>query len=195
MEIRRQNCIDAFRRLGMAHPEEFLGEYVQAGPFMGIENGSMTPEQFRDTLRPSLRPGVTDEEIDSAFMQFLIGIPRRRLEALRSLRKRGYRLGILSNTNPIMWDAKISEEFRQEGLPGPEAYFDGIIRSYEAKVMKPDPQIFKIASEELGFIPEETIFIDDSQANLSAAAKLGFKTLLVAPGEDFDTLLEERLAK
>lgn len=193
MEIRRQNCIEAFRRLGMAHPEEFLGEYVQAGPFMGIENGSMSPDEFRGVMRQSLREGVTDREIDDAFMQFLIGIPTRRLEALRRLRAEGYRLGILSNTNPIMWEAKISDEFRKEGLPGPDAYFDGIIKSYEAKVMKPDPEIFAIASEKLGFIPEETIFIDDSQANLDAAAELGFRTLLVAPGEEFDTLLEERL--
>lgn len=194
MEIRRQNCIEAFRRLGMAHPEEFLGEYVQAGPFMGIENGSMSPDEFRSVMRQSLREGVTDREIDDAFMQFLIGIPTHRLEALRRLRGEGYRLGILSNTNPIMWDAKISDEFRKEGLSGPDAYFDGIIKSFEVKVMKPDPAIFVIASEKLGFIPEETIFLDDSQANLDAAAKLGFRTLLVAPGEEFATLLEERLS-
>lgn len=195
MDIRRADCIAAFKQLGMEHPEDFLGEYVQAGPFMGIENGSMTPQQFRDTLRPYLRADVTDGEIDTAFERFLVGIPVSRLRALTRLRKAGYRVCLLSNTNPIMWDGKISEEFRKDGASGPEDYFDAMIRSYEVKVMKPAAEIFRIAAERCGIVPEETIFLDDSQSNLNAAAREGYHTLLVAPGDEFETLLEEQLAK
>lgn len=195
MDIRRADCIAAFKQLGMEHPEDFLGEYVQAGPFMGIENGSMTPQQFRDTLRPYLRADVTDGEIDTAFERFLVGIPVSRLRALTHLREAGYRVCLLSNTNPIMWDGKISEEFRKDGASGPEDYFDAMIRSYEVKVMKPAAEIFRIAAERCGIVPEETIFLDDSQSNLNAAAREGYHTLLVAPGYEFETLLEEQLAK
>lgn len=195
MNIRRSDCIEAFRALGMAHPEDFLGEYVQSGPFMGIENGSMTPDEFRAQMRSHLRPGVTDDEINRAFEAFLIGIPEPRLDALRALRKRGYKICMLSNTNPIMWNGKISEEFRKQGESGPEAYFDAITRSYKCKVMKPDPEIFRIVCRECDIIPEETLFLDDSQTNLDAAAKEGFQTLLVKPGQEFMTLLEERLEK
>ena len=195
MDIRRADCIAAFKQLGMEHPEDFLGEYVQAGPFMGIENGSMTPQQFRDTLRPYLRADVTDGEIDTAFERFLVGIPVSRLRALTRLREAGYRVCLLSNTNPIMWDGKISEEFRKDGASGPEDYFDAMIRSYEVKVMKPAAEIFRIAAERCGIVPEETIFLDDSQSNLDAAAREGYHTLLVAPGYEFETLLEEQLAK
>lgn len=192
MDIRRSDCIEAFRKLGMAHPEQFLGEYVQSGPFMGIENGSVTPQQFRDEMRSHLREGVIDDEIDRAFEAFLVGIPSRRLNALKELRSKGYKICLLSNTNPIMWEGKISQEFRKEGESGPEAYFDGMVRSYAAKVMKPDPEIFRLAARECGIKPSETIFIDDSQTNLDAASREGFATLLVAPGEEFPTLLEER---
>lgn len=193
MDIRRSDCIAAYRRLGMAHPEEFLGEYVQAGPFMGIENGSMTPAQFRDALRPYLRPDVTDSEIDDAFMQFLVGIPSHRLEELRKLRGKGYRVCLLSNTNPVMWHGKIADEFRKEGLDGPQDYFDALVCSFDVKAMKPSPDIFHAAERICDIRPGETIFIDDSQANLDAAATLGFHTLLVSPGEEFYPLLEERL--
>lgn len=192
MDIRRSDCIEAFRKLGMAHPEQFLGEYVQSGPFMGIENGSVTPAQFRAEMRSHLRDGITDDEIDRAFEAFLVGIPEHRLDALKQLRRKGYKICLLSNTNPIMWDGKISEEFRKGGESGPEAYFDGMVRSYEAKVMKPDPRIFHIAAKTCGIEPSETIFIDDSQTNLDAASREGFATLLVAPGQEFTTLLEER---
>ena len=36
-----------------------------------------------------------------------------------------------------------------------------------------------------GIRPEETLFFDDSQTNLDAAAELGFKTWLVAEGTEF----------
>lgn len=195
MDIRRSDCIAAFRRLGMEHPEQFLGEYVQGGPFRGIEDGSLDAPRFRDQLRPYLREGVTDREIDSAFEAFLVGIPGHRLEALRRLRERGYRVCLLSNTNPIMWEGKISDEFRKLGESGPEAYFDTMIRSYRVGVMKPDPEIFRIAARECGIEPDETLFLDDSSANLQAAAKEGFATLLVGPGQEFESLLNQRLAQ
>ncbi|MDE7152582.1 MAG: HAD-IA family hydrolase, partial [Candidatus Amulumruptor sp.] len=61
--------------------------------------------------------------------------------------------------------------------------------------MKPAAEIFRIAAERCGIVPEETIFLDDSQSNLNAAAREGYHTLLVAPGYEFETLLEEQLAK
>ena len=64
-----------------------------------------------------------------------------------------------------------------------------MVTSFEAKSMKPDERIFGYAVETLGIKPEETIFLDDSQRNLDAAGRLGFKTLLVSPGEEFYALL------
>ena len=95
---------------------------------------------------------------------------------------------MLSNTNSIMWRSRIAEDFRQEGLER-EDYFDGIVTSFEAKSIKPDAKIFHTVVEKLGINPEETLFLDDSQKNLDAAAELGFKTLLVTPGSEFFELL------
>lgn len=189
MNIRRSDCIAAFQRLGMAHPEEFLGEYVQAGPFMGIENGSMTSAQFRDALRPYLRRGVADEEIDAAFTEFLVGIPSSRLDALSRLRSKGYRIYLLSNTNPIMWNGKIADEFNRDGRLGIDGYFDGVVTSFEVHSMKPDAEIFRTASRNFGIAPEETLFLDDSAKNIEAAEALGFHGLLVEPGCEFPDLM------
>ena len=187
MDIDRMRCVEAYRRLGMPHPEDFLGDYAQKGPFMMIESGEITPQEFRDTLRKFLPPHVTDRQIDEAFFEFLVGIPQHRLRQLRELRHR-HKIYLLSNTNPIMWDGKIEREFRKEGLQR-ESYFDGIVTSFEAKSMKPDPRIFKYAIEKLGIDPTDTLFLDDSKANLDAAAKLGFKTALVAPGSEFTDII------
>lgn len=191
MDIRRSNCIDAFKKLGMAHPEQFLGEYVQAGPFQGIENGSMSPQQFHDALRPFLGDDITDRQIDEAFMKFLIGIPSHRLSTLRRLRQ-NYNIYLLSNTNPIMWNAMIADEFNRDDRGGINAYFDGVVTSFEAKSMKPDSRIFEYACRKLNITPSETLFIDDSQSNLDTAAALGFDTLLVEPGNEFAELLRSK---
>lgn len=188
MNIRREDCVQAFKRLGMKNPDEFLGEYSQSGPFAAIENGSSTPEKFRDDVRAIIGDAsIADADIDHAFGEFLKGITAYRLEALRKLKK-NFNLYLLSNTNPIMWADGIARNFAQEGKDV-NFYFDGIERSYKAGCMKPDARIFRDAEQRFGIRPEETIFLDDSQANCDAAAALGFKTICVHPGSEFMELL------
>lgn len=183
VDIRRDQCLDELRLLGMDHPEKLIGLYKQEGPFFALENGDITVEQFHDALRPLMPDGVSDEQMDQAFSSFIVGIPLHRLQALRELRKR-YKTYILSNTNPIMFEGVIARSFAQEGFDV-NAYFDGVTVSYKARSNKPDRQIFDYAIVTMGIKPEETLFFDDGQENLDAAAKLGFKTVLVEPGCEF----------
>lgn len=190
MDIEKARCVAAFEALGLPDAPAFFGEYSQQGPFLQVEEGTLTVDGFHKVLREAIPRPVSDEDIDTAFCRFLIGIPRHRLTALRELR-RNYGVYLLSNTNPIMWDSKIKDEFTHEGRTR-EDYFDGIVTSFEAKALKPSAAIFGYAVDKLGIRPEETVFIDDSQTNLDAAARLGFGTQLVAPGEEFVELLAAR---
>ena len=156
------------------------------------------------TLPASVMEAVVTPEVDTKTLQaricksmgrfvvckFLIGIPTHRLAELRKLREH-YRVYLLSNTNPIMWNSKIKDEFTHEGLQR-EDYFDGMVTSFEAKALKPEARIFRYAAEKFGIAPEETVFLDDSQRNLDAAARLGFHTLLVAPGSEFVDVLADK---
>lgn len=187
MDIDRMNCVASFRRLGMEDPERFLGEYVQQGPFGDLESGKIDAPEFRAELRKYLPAGVSDNAIDSAFSDFLIGIPLKRLDALTALKER-YNIYILSNTNPIMWDGRIAQEFAKQGKDI-TAYTNGAITSFEVKCMKPDVRIFTEALTKFGIKAEETVFLDDSKANADAAAQLGFDTIHVAPGCEFTDLL------
>lgn len=183
MDIEKERCVAAFEELGLRDARSYFGDFSQQGPFMRLEQGTISPDEFHAALRTGLPEGVSDEDIDRAFCKFLIGIPAHRLDELRRLR-RSYRVYMLSNTNPIMWKSKIRDDFGQQGLTR-EDYFDGIVTSFEAKALKPDRTIFDYACRKLGIRPEETLFIDDSQANLDAAAALGFRTALAAPHTEF----------
>ncbi|MDO4320778.1 MAG: HAD family phosphatase [Bacteroidales bacterium] len=189
MDIEKENCVESYERLGLRNARRYFGEFSQQGPFMALEEGKITPDEFHAALRPELPDGVTDAEIDNAFCDFLTGIPVRRLAALRQLRRR-YKVYLLSNTNPIMWESKIKDEFKKEGHIR-EDYFDGMVTSFEAKALKPDKAIFDYTIKKLGIDPAETLFLDDSEANLKAAARLGFNTALVAHENEFADIIEK----
>ena len=187
MDIEKNNCVDAFRRLGLEDAESYFGEFSQQGPFMLLERGDMSVDEFHAALRPHLPAGTTDEAIDEAFCRFLTGIPVHRLRQLQELRGQ-YRVYLLSNTNPIMWDSKIKTEFEKDGRRR-EDYFDGMVTSFAANSLKPEAKIFGYAETVLGIRPEETLFIDDSQTNLDAAAEIAIKTALATPGSEFINLI------
>lgn len=188
MDLDRDRCVRAFEALGMADANEFLGVYGQKGAFLALERGDIDAAEFRRQIRPLISRPVTDDEIDHAFTQFLIGIPRERLAALRELRKR-YGIYLLSNTNPIMFEGFIADEFRKEGGTMAD-YFDGVVASYKAKCYKPDREIFDYTREHCGIKGEETLFFDDSQANVDAAVKAGFQAVHVPVGAEFTDILK-----
>lgn len=186
MDIKRELCVKALTELGMEGADEMLGLYVQSGPFLKLEEGLIDAAEFCDEVRrriPGGGAGITDLQVQEALNAFLIGIPEYRLVELRMLRK-DFKIFLLSNTNPIMYDSKIAECFRAEGREMAD-YFDGQVVSFKARCAKPDKAIFDYAVEHLGIKPEETLFLDDSQRNLDAAAALGFATALVPPGSEF----------
>jgi 2-haloacid dehalogenase len=57
------------------------------------------------------------------------------------------------------------------------SWFDTILVSGEVKLIKPDPRIYAVLLERIGRKPEECVFVDDSQVNITTADQLGFKTI------------------
>jgi 2-haloacid dehalogenase len=92
------------------------------------------------------------------------------VQILEELRGTGVRLYALSN-----WSAETFPVARPR-YPFLES-FDGIVISGEEKVAKPDPRIFRHLLERYGLEPAATVFIDDSEANVRAAAAQGLIAL------------------
>ncbi|CAN1537568.1 COG1011 Predicted hydrolase (HAD superfamily) [Rhabdaerophilaceae bacterium] len=59
--------------------------------------------------------------------------------------------------------------------------FHGRIVSGEEGLLKPDPAIYALFLSRFGKRAEECLFMDDSRANIDAAAALGFATIHVTP--------------
>ena len=125
IDLERERAVSGLQNLGISDADRLLGQYAQKGPFLLLESGLITASQFYDGLLPLSHPGTTCADIQDAFEKFLVDLPTERLAAIRALRKRGYRLFVLSNTNPVMYNHWIDLAFRQEGLTIND-YFDGI---------------------------------------------------------------------
>lgn len=88
-------------------------------------------------------------------------------EVVAELKAAGIRLLGLSN-----WSA---ETFHHAPEVAPAINeLEDIVVSGREKMIKPDPQIFHLLSQGFDLDPGRTIFVDDLQANIDAANRLGF---------------------
>ena len=71
---------------------------------------------------------------------------------------------------------------------GVQDYFEKTYLSFEMKMAKPEPEIFKAIIEDAGIEPKETLFIDDSEMNCKTAQNLGISTYTAKVGEDWSHL-------
>ena len=92
------------------------------------------------------------------------------VDVLSELRAAGIRLVALSNWSAEMFPVALE---RFDFL----SWFEGIVISGEVGVNKPDPRIFEHLVGRFGIEPAESLFIDDSPANIDAARALGFRAI------------------
>ena len=158
----------------------------QDGLLMQQEKGLITPAEFRDGVRQMIGKAVSDTQIDAAWNSFLVDIPTHKLDLLLKLREK-YVVYLLSNTNQIHWDWTCIHLFPYRTFKV-EDYFEKTYLSFEMKMAKPEPEIFKAIIEDAGIEPKETLFIDDSEMNCKAAQNLGISTYTAKEGEDWSHL-------
>jgi putative hydrolase of the HAD superfamily len=106
------------------------------------------------------------------------------LGLFRRLRAGGVPTGLLSNS----WGVGYPRELLGD-------LFDAVVISAEVGMRKPEPRIFRHAAELLRLRPEDCIFIDDIQANVTAAEQLGFTGVLHSGADETAERIDELLAR
>lgn len=187
-----EGAIRRFEEIGVKDARQILDPYKQMGFFGDLEGGKITADEFKRKLSIHAGHDVTDEECIYACTGFVGDVPQRNLDALRKLRGEGYRLLLLSNTNPFIMMWAMSPEFDGCGHALRD-YFDACYLSYECKLMKPSEEIFQMVLEKENINAEETIFIDDSELNVAAASALGIHIMCPKNNADWTGELFETL--
>ena len=184
MTIDQNEALRRFKELGVADIERRLDPYTQTGIFGDVEEGKITAEEFRAELSRIVGRTLSFDDCKYGWLGYRKEVPQRNLDALRRLRGEGYRLILLSNTNPFMMSWALTKDF-DGGTSSLDDYFDALYLSFRLGVMKPDARFFQAVIDNEHILPEETLFVDDGPRNIEAARKLGFNTLCPENGEDW----------
>lgn len=154
------------------------------------EKGEVSAAEYFHICCESLQVAVDPEDFLKATNDiFWVNEPM--LPVVRRLAKRDFPRGILSNTNPAHW------QYLETAFPRIWGYFPKCkIASFEAKALKPFPEIYEIAlktaqAEIPDLCPEEILFVDDAEINVEAAQKFGFQTIHYADHEVFLAKMRE----
>lgn len=138
----------------------------QAEIFQLYEAGHLTTPEFREQLRSLYQFSASDQQIDNAWNTTLQHLFPESIELIQSLKKK-YKLVLLSNTNELhhqVLAAQCSELF---------THFNYCFFSYKLGLCKPHAEIFNLVLNQMCFLPQETMLVDDSPLNIAAAQAFG----------------------
>jgi putative hydrolase of the HAD superfamily len=93
------------------------------------------------------------------------------LPTLRELRRRGVRMAIVSDAWPDLPAL--------HAALGIDEFFEAYAISAELGCHKPDPRMYRHASDALGLSPGDCLFLDDYPSLVAAAVALGYQGLAV----------------
>ncbi|OFX60668.1 MAG: hypothetical protein A2066_08175 [Bacteroidetes bacterium GWB2_41_8] len=191
LNIDPKKTIEAFGQLGM---EQLIGDKgltYDHEIFYLMEQGKVSPEEFRNGVR-SLLPGVvSDDEIDTAWTAMLIDFPAIRVGLIQKLRA-DFGIYLFSNTNAIHV-AKYQSNFRKQHGCKVSSLFEIAFHSNEIGYRKPTPESFHEIIRLSGINPEESLFIDDSLQNVEGAIACGLKGYWLEPGQKVEGIFQEYL--
>jgi len=114
-----------------------------------------------------LRKGDSPEGLWTLPFERLVKFRKGTVALVRSLRRRGYRVYLFSNTS--IPHARL---VRRKGW---DKLFDGFLSSCELRSMKPDASAFAKALASVGAEPSEVVFIDDKAGNVKGAKDFGIR--------------------
>ena len=175
-------CVENFKRLmGEENVRNILGIDDEGEGVVAVsaatrqlmhdyEYGNITTDEFLSTLQQYCYAGTTIEQIRGAWMSMLADLPQAKLDYIASLREKGYKTVLLSNSNEMHWDPI----FAQYHL---DRYFDDIFASHHLHMAKPNQNIFDYVIREANIDCAHTIYVDDLDKNRAAGERFaGWQT-------------------
>ena len=159
-----------YRRLfdDEAAMERFLAE-VCTGAWNGQQDAGRPWREAVDSLSAQFpqHAGLIAAYRDG-WREMLGGVIQGSVDLLAELKARGVRLYALTN-----WSHETFPRAKEIAMFGFLHWFEGIVVSGEERLVKPDPRIYRRLFERYAIDPARTLYIDDAQPNVDAAAALG----------------------
>ena len=178
-------------------PLEALGKAIAAiaerdgaNPVYELETGRMTEATFLravgEELTAALGRPIEMHTFADSYLTHVHPNPAM-IDQMRSLRDRGYRMALCTN-NVREWEP------RWRAMLPVDEIFEHVVDSGFVGARKPDPEIFQIVLDRLGVRPEQALFIDDFEINVTGAREVGMRAVRFETTEQAIADLESALA-
>ncbi len=177
----------AFTELGFPRFHEMFSQLTADELFQNLETGKVSENDFYRQILGLSDKELKEEHIRGAWNSMLLTWRKESLDFVEKLHGK-YRLFLLSNTNSIHIEAfnKLLKE--QTGRDSIDPLFEKAYYSNKINLRKPGKDIYLYVCRDACIYPGETLFIDDTLANIETAAALGFRTYLLKEGEKIEDL-------
>lgn len=155
------------------------GEYLKIA--QDIDSGRITLDEYYRRL--AIMSGQSAHSLRDEF-ENKVDLNHELFDLIKKLRRQ-YKIALLTNSPANM----VRHILQNNNL---EQYFDAIIISGEVGYVKPQPEIFQSALQEMQILPHEAIFIDDLTEYVAGAEQVGIKGIQYkSPEQLCDRLRQE----
>ena len=170
----------AFEALGIPNFENHFTLNKSDQIFFDLEKGFINEDEFCAGFNALYSLDLQKQQIIDAWNALLVGYRKESIDWVKTNNGK-YATFLYSNTNQIHYDFFIPQ-FNREIGGNFENLFKTPYFSHKMGQRKPDPASFLHILEKEGLIAEETLFIDDNEPNVIAAASVGLQVLYLKPG-------------
>lgn len=172
-----------------------LGGVGQAGVFLnrigfaGLNLRADAGESFADLAREIADP--LDRALFASYPRFYAQTIAEPIEGtwdlMDRLRARGMQIHAITNWSAETWPIGLATH------PRLGTAFGVTVVSGREGVIKPDPRIFALLCDRAELAPQDSLFIDDSPANVAGARDFGMQAELFTTPADLEAALTARV--
>lgn len=173
INIDNELCMNELKKLGLKEWNEDLTNLN-----ILYETGKIDELEFFTGFQKHI-PNRDIVEIRAAWNSLVQDFPLERLEFLQMLTSQ-YKLYLLSNADNTHVD-KFEHKFGLSFARDFYSCFEKVYFSFEFGFRKPDEKAFQFIINNHNLIPKKTLFVDDSEANIESAKKIGLQTWHLNP--------------
>lgn len=145
-------------------PDDFYKTASELVYRTGYVTGTSDESAYWDSLREKTGITGSDRELTEEILKRFT-LKERMIKFVEKLKSSGFTTAILSDQTSWLDEINQKTPFYH--------YFDHVFNSFRLKKSKKDPSVFIDVCSEMGFKPEEVLFVDDNIENIKRARGRG----------------------
>ena len=168
-----------------------IDEILFTDDWFQLSIGKMTDEQFLSNVQKNHTDyfELTKSVFEIDTLKKLLPVYSQTIELIKKIKEKGYHLFIISDIE------ESNIRYIESEIPNLHELFEDVIYSCRVGLVKKHGEVFDLAINRFNVVPEESIFIDDTQINLDQASKRGINTFRFTDPDIHVAELESMLLK